>query len=225
MSLQAAAPSDVHGPLEPPVLRRSCAVPVGLALGTVWILGGRPRELATAAIPPLLQSSDRYVAGVPRVLHAADVFWRPSNQLGVPASPRRPKPWNSGTLGARLWRLAPGQFSTLHRHLEQVELYVVLAGSGRIRVGGETHTLAPLSAVLVEPEVEVVVPEVAEVISLEEVEEAGAEAAIEEDEEIVDLGDDAPEIPAGDDDNAFLEEEEEGEADVTGIVGTPGEET
>jgi hypothetical protein len=62
-------------------------------------------------------------------------------------------------------------------------------------------------------------PETADVISLEEVEEAGAEAAIEEDEEIVDLGDDAPEIPAGDDDNAFLEEEEEGEADVSGIVG------
>jgi uncharacterized protein (TIGR02300 family) len=61
--------------------------------------------------------------------------------------------------------------------------------------------------------------ETAEVISLEEVEEAGAEAALEEDEEIVDLGDDAPEIPAGDDDNAFLEEEEEGEADVSGIVG------
>ena len=62
-------------------------------------------------------------------------------------------------------------------------------------------------------------PETAEVISLEEVEETGAEPALEEDEEIVDLGDDAPEIPAGDDDNAFLEEEEEGEADVSGIVG------
>ena len=61
--------------------------------------------------------------------------------------------------------------------------------------------------------------ESADVISLEEVEEAGAEAAIEEDEELVDLGDDAPEIPAGDDDNAFLEEEEEGETDVSGIVG------
>jgi uncharacterized protein (TIGR02300 family) len=58
-----------------------------------------------------------------------------------------------------------------------------------------------------------------EVISMEEVEEAGAEATIAEDEEIVDLGDDAPEIPPGDDDNAFLEEEEEGEADVSGIVG------
>ena len=77
---------------------------------------------------------------------------------------------------------------------------------------------------VVEPEAEAPPLETTDVISLEEVEEAGAEAAIEEDEEIVDLGD-APEIPAGDDDNAFLEEEEEGEADVSGIVGTPGEET
>jgi uncharacterized protein (TIGR02300 family) len=61
--------------------------------------------------------------------------------------------------------------------------------------------------------------EQAEVISLEEAEEAGAEAAIAEDEEIVDLGEDTPEIPPGDDDNTFLEEEEEGEADVSGIVG------
>jgi hypothetical protein len=61
--------------------------------------------------------------------------------------------------------------------------------------------------------------ETAEVISLEEVEEAGAEATIAEDEEIVDLGEDTPEIPPGDDDNTFLEEEEEGEADVSGIVG------
>jgi hypothetical protein len=79
--------------------------------------------------------------------------------------------------------------------------------------------------VVVEPEPEAPVLETADVISLEEAEEAGAEAAIEEDEEIVDLGDDAPEIPAGDDDNAFLEEEEEGEADVSNIVGTPGEES
>ena len=79
--------------------------------------------------------------------------------------------------------------------------------------------------VVVEPEAEAPVLESADIISLEEVEEAGAEVAVEDDEEIVDLGDDAPEIPAADDDNAFLEEEEEGEADVTGIVGTPGEET
>ena len=77
---------------------------------------------------------------------------------------------------------------------------------------------------VVEPEVEAPVLETPDTISLEEVEEAGAEVPIEEDEEIVDLGEDAPVIPAADDENAFLEEEE-GEADVTSIVGTPGEET
>lgn len=65
----------------------------------------------------------------------------------------------------------------------------------------------------------------AEVVSLDEVEETGAEVPIEEDEEIVDIGDDDAEIPAAEEDDTFLEEEEEGEADVKGIVGgaTPEE--
>ncbi len=70
------------------------------------------------------------------------------------------------------------------------------------------------------------VVERAKVISLEEAEEAGAEADdVSEGEEIVDLGDDAPEVPPGDDGaNAFLEEEEESETDVSKIVPPPGEE-
>jgi len=84
---------------------------------------------------------------------------------------------------------------------------------------------APVEPRKVVPEPDVPVIEAVEVISLEEVEEAGADVPAEEDEEIVDLGDDAPEIPAAGDDDTFLEEEEEGEADVSGIVGTPGEET
>jgi len=55
------------------------------------------------------------------------------------------------TLGARLWRLHPGQASTRHRHRRQHELYVVLKGSGRIRVDDKVLTLEPLSALLVEP--------------------------------------------------------------------------
>jgi quercetin dioxygenase-like cupin family protein len=82
---------------------------------------------------------------VPRVLHADDLFWRPSNQLGVPNTDLAAQ-LEARTLGARLWRLAPGQYSTLHRHVEETELYVVLAGRGRIRVAGEVHTLEPLSA-------------------------------------------------------------------------------
>jgi uncharacterized cupin superfamily protein len=56
------------------------------------------------------------------------------------------------TLGARLWRLRPGQASTRHRHRATTELYVVLEGTGRLRIGEDLLTLAPLSAVLVEPE-------------------------------------------------------------------------
>lgn len=86
-----------------------------------------------------------------RVLHAADALWRPSNQLGV-ANTDLAAQLGAATLGARLWRLAPGQASTRHRHVEQAELYVVLAGTGRIRIGEELHTLAPLSAVHIEPD-------------------------------------------------------------------------
>ncbi len=56
------------------------------------------------------------------------------------------------TLGARLWRLEPGQASTKHRHLSQHELYVVLEGTGRVRVDDELLTLSPLSSLLVEPD-------------------------------------------------------------------------
>jgi 2-hydroxychromene-2-carboxylate isomerase/quercetin dioxygenase-like cupin family protein len=90
---------------------------------------------------------------VPRVQHADDLLWRPSNLLGVSNTDLAAQ-LEAQTLGARLWRLAPGQYSTLHRHFEQTELYLVLAGRGRIRVAGEVHTLPPLSAVLVEPDVE-----------------------------------------------------------------------
>jgi quercetin dioxygenase-like cupin family protein len=62
------------------------------------------------------------------------------------------KQLEANTLGARLWRLHPGQASTRHRHFEEHELYVLLEGIGRIRVDDELLTLEPLSAVLVEPE-------------------------------------------------------------------------
>ncbi len=72
------------------------------------------------------------------------------------------------------------------------------------------------------PKVEAVALE-PETISLEEVEEAGEDAAIE-DEEIVDLGEEA-EIPAAGEDDTFLEEPEgDEEADVSGIVSGPEKE-
>jgi uncharacterized protein (TIGR02300 family) len=70
-----------------------------------------------------------------------------------------------------------------------------------------------------EQEADAPVLEGPEIVSLEEAEEGTSEVPIEEKEEIVGLGDDGAEFPAGDDENAFLEEEEEGEADVSGIGG------
>jgi uncharacterized cupin superfamily protein len=85
------------------------------------------------------------------LLEASEAFWRPSNQMGV-LNTDLAKQLSATTFGARLWRLLPGQASTRHRHRAEQELYIVLEGSGRIRVDDELLTLAPLSAVLVEPE-------------------------------------------------------------------------
>ena len=86
-----------------------------------------------------------------RLLAADDAYWRPSNQMGVQNTDLA-KQLEADTLGARLWRLAPGQASTRHRHRVTNELYVVLEGTGRLRVGEELLTLPPLSAVLVDAE-------------------------------------------------------------------------
>ena len=84
------------------------------------------------------------------ILTAADAHWRPSNQMGVQNTDLA-KQLGATTLGARLWRLAPGQASTRHRHRTQHELYVLLEGTGRVRVGSDLLTLTRLSSLLVEP--------------------------------------------------------------------------
>ena len=85
------------------------------------------------------------------MLEAGDAFWRPSNQMKVENTDLA-KQLEIETLGARLWRLHPGQASTRHRHFRTNELYVLLEGEGRVRVDDELISLRPLSAVFVEPE-------------------------------------------------------------------------
>jgi quercetin dioxygenase-like cupin family protein len=86
-----------------------------------------------------------------RLLRAGDAFWRESNQMRV-LNTDLAKQLEAGNLGARLWRLRPGQASTKHRHQLEEELYVLLEGRGRIRVGEEALELGPLDSLLVEPE-------------------------------------------------------------------------
>ena len=85
-----------------------------------------------------------------RLLKATEAFWRPSNQMSVQNTDLA-KQLEATKLGARLWRLAPGQASTRHRHAAEEELYVLLEGEGRIRVDDELLTLLPLDSLLVEP--------------------------------------------------------------------------
>jgi quercetin dioxygenase-like cupin family protein len=86
-----------------------------------------------------------------RLLHAEDAFWRESNQMRV-LNTDLAKQLKATRLGARLWRLRPGQASTWHRHEQEEELYVVLEGRGRIRVDDETLELGPLDSLLIEPQ-------------------------------------------------------------------------
>lgn len=86
-----------------------------------------------------------------KVLKASEAFWRPSNQTKVDNTDLA-KQLGADTLGARLWRVRPGQAITRHRHYETAELYVLLEGIGKLRVEDELLTLDRLDAVWVEPE-------------------------------------------------------------------------
>ncbi len=85
-----------------------------------------------------------------QVLRAGESFWRESNQMKVLNTDLATQ-LGASALGARLWRLRPGEASTRHRHGVQEELYVLLEGRGRIRVGEDLLMLDRLDSVLVDP--------------------------------------------------------------------------
>lgn len=85
-----------------------------------------------------------------RRLDAGDAYWRRSNQMGV-FNTDLAKQLQATQMGARLWRLEPGQASTRHRHRGEEELYVLLEGVGRVRVDDDLLTLTVLDALVVEP--------------------------------------------------------------------------
>jgi quercetin dioxygenase-like cupin family protein len=55
-------------------------------------------------------------------------------------------------LALRLWRVSAGQAIPRHRHRFQTEIYVLLEGTGRLRVDDTLLSVEPLTSVLVEPE-------------------------------------------------------------------------
>src|SRR4051812_20634158 len=86
-----------------------------------------------------------------RILAAESAFWRPSNLMGVENCDVAGQLEEPG-VAARLWRMRPGQANTRHRHRTQTEVYVLLEGTGRMRIDDELLTLSPLSAVAVDPD-------------------------------------------------------------------------
>lgn len=85
------------------------------------------------------------------LINPEDLSWRPSNLMKIPNADYLERT-GSGNMGARLWRLPPRSANTLHKHIRQEEFYFVLEGTGRMRVGGETLTVAKHGGVLVGPD-------------------------------------------------------------------------
>lgn len=86
-----------------------------------------------------------------RLIKPEDLLWRPSNLMKIPNADYLERT-GSENLSARLWRLPPKSANTLHQHIRQEEFYIVLQGTGRMRVGDQTLTVPTLGAVLVGPD-------------------------------------------------------------------------
>ena len=86
------------------------------------------------------------------ILLPQDQTWRRSKIMKIPNTNLLEQLGGEGSLGGRLWRLPPFSANTWHRHVDQWELYLVLEGMGRMRVGKDTLTLPRFGSVLVRPE-------------------------------------------------------------------------
>jgi len=77
--------------------------------------------------------------------------WRPSNIMRIPNTDLVAALGGSAHLGGRLWRLPPYSANTWHKHVDSWELYFLLEGTGRLRVGERTLTVPRHGSVLVAP--------------------------------------------------------------------------
>ena len=80
-----------------------------------------------------------------------DLSWQTSRMMQIPNADFLERT-GSEKLSARLWRYPPKSAGTLHKHIRQEEFYFVLEGTGRLRVGDETLTVARYGGVLVGPD-------------------------------------------------------------------------
>ena len=85
------------------------------------------------------------------ILTPKDLAWRESNMMKIPNADLLTQLGGAPALTGRLWRMPPYSANTWHKHVDQWELYFVLEGTGRMRVGKETLTVPRHGAVLVVP--------------------------------------------------------------------------
>ncbi len=83
-------------------------------------------------------------------MHGGEAVWSPSNAMKVMNADIAGQ-LGCSELSARMWRLQPGQANTRHRQRDELEVYVLLEGTGRIRIGDEVLSLEPIAAVAVDP--------------------------------------------------------------------------
>ena len=78
--------------------------------------------------------------------------WNDSKMMKIPNANLLGDLGGSEQLGGRLWRLPPYSANTWHKHVDSWELYFVLEGVGRMRVGETTLSVPRYGCVLVAPE-------------------------------------------------------------------------
>lgn len=77
--------------------------------------------------------------------------WRESNLMKIPNADLMKDLGGAERMGGRLWRLPPFSANTWHRHVDSWELYFLLEGAGRMRIGERTVTVPKHGCVLVAP--------------------------------------------------------------------------
>lgn len=79
-------------------------------------------------------------------------YWRDSALMHIPNT-NLAEQLGARLTGLRLWRLPPYSANTWHKHPAQEELYYVLEGVGRIRIGDTTLRLEQGGSIFVLPHV------------------------------------------------------------------------
>lgn len=77
--------------------------------------------------------------------------WSPSHIMKIPNTNLLLDLGGADRMGGRLWRLPPYSANTWHRHVDSWELYFLLEGSGRMRIGAKTVSVPRYGCVLVAP--------------------------------------------------------------------------